>query len=268
MTGRMRRLWPSLAIWLGGLDAESQDGIRERWRLVLFGVDKVYAEQAVQLLAASPDDPWPYPGDKERAAAIVAAKASEIRRAKAASVRETQQVSKPKRGEYRSDGLWMRFVRRLADDGRHDAECAEHRRAKGRCRPGCPVPLALAAELAAEPCGLKEDQQRFDCPICRDSGYVSCLKSREIARIATTRRVHVGAGAYSLRCTCRHGCAKQRDERFPDFDRDRDIPINQNPREIVTACVALVEQLQDAASRVDSEGRVSAFDAFNAAGVT
>lgn len=261
MTGRMRRLWPSLAIWLGGLDAESQDGIRERWRLVLFGVDKVYAEQAVQLLATSPDDPWPYPGDKERAAAIVAAKASEIRRAKAASVREAQQVARPKRGEYRSDGLWARFLRAIAEDGRHDEDCVEHRRAKGRCRPGCRVPLTIAAELSAEPCGLKEDQQRFDCSICRDSGYVSCLKAREVARIATTRRVLAGAATYALRCTCRH--AKQRDERYPDFDRNRDIPINQSPREIVTACVALVEQLQDAASRVDSEGRVSAFEAWN-----
>lgn len=264
----MRRLWPSLAIWLGGLDAESQDGIRERWRMVLFNVDKVYAEQAVQLLATSADDPWPYHGDKERAAAIVAAKASEIRRAKAASVRDAQQTPKPKRGEYRSDGLWARFMRRLSEDACHDEDCVEHRRARGRCRPGCLVPQQIAAALAAEPCGLKEDQQRFDCQICRDSGYVSCLKAREVARIAVTRAVHVGAACYSLRCTCRYGTAKTRDDRFPDFDRDRDVPVNQDPREIVTACVALVEQLQDAASRVDSEGRVSAFDAFNAAGVT
>jgi hypothetical protein len=70
--------FPSLRQWFEGLDESSQAGIRDRWRMILLPCDKIAIEDAIGELSKSLDDPWPYDRDRERAAAIIAAKAREI----------------------------------------------------------------------------------------------------------------------------------------------------------------------------------------------
>ncbi len=199
VTRRMRSLWPSLGAWMASLDEDAQNGIRERWRLCLLPLDRSACEDAVQSLAASGDDPWPYPSDKERAAAIVA--------------------------ELARKAAWSK---RMSD------------------------------------VRLKEDQQRFGCHVCRDTGMVSCYRSRDVYWISRLRRLPTFANTYTMRCSCR-AAQKPHEPDGCDYDRNRDVAYHQSEANVISDAVAIYKRIEEDATRVDSDGRVAAFDAFNLA---
>ncbi len=210
---RMFTLWPSLAEWFARLepakerDADGrevdpevnpQEGIRERWRLCLMPLDRSACEDAIKSLAAGGEDPWPYPSDKERAAAIVA--------------------------DLARRSSW---TKRMAD------------------------------------VRLKEDQQRFYCLACRDTGEVSCYRAKEVYWIAKLQRLPYFARSYAARCSCRAGQQIKVDSMGREYDPELDVARDLPPKEIITTCVAIVERIEEHASRVGADGRVAAFDAFN-----
>ncbi len=198
ITKRLFAMWPCLGDWFAMLEPEAQGGIKERWRLALMPADKASVDESIVQLAASGDDPWPYPSDKERAAAIVASMASKA--------------------------AWLK---RMAD------------------------------------VRLKEDQQRFYCLACRDTGEVSCYRAKEVYWIAKLQRLPYFARSYAARCSCRAGQQIKVDSMGREYDPELDVARDLPPKEIITTCVAIVERIEGNASRVGSDGRVAAFDAFN-----
>lgn len=195
---RIFALWPSLADWFAALAPEAQGGIKERWRLALMPADKASVDESIVQLASGGEDPWPYPSDKERAAAIVAGMAGKA--------------------------AWLR---RMAD------------------------------------VRLKEDQQRFYCLACRDTGEVSCYRAKEVYWIAKLRKLPHFANTYAARCSCRAGQQIKVDSMGREYDPELDVARDLPPKEIITTCVAIVERIEEQAARVGADGRVVAFDAFN-----
>lgn len=170
ITSRMRSLWPSLHEWWQSLKQANPEalgsgadflaGIRERWRLALLTVSLSDAEEAVKALAANPEDPWPFPSDKERAAAVVAAKAREIARDRAKAERERKeratlaemrpQVPKGK-DDFPAGQLLAVILRKInaAPIEEHSPECGAGRKERGRCLCGCPVVKRVASDVLA-----------------------------------------------------------------------------------------------------------------------
>lgn len=257
VTSRMRRLWPSLGAWMAGLDAESQEGIRERWRMSLLRVAADSANAAIDELAAGESDPWPFPSDKERAAAIVCGIVKRKRESSDLSEHDHLGMRRPKRSDgYRSDGTYARILDAIAKDDRHSDECREGWKVRGRCLPTCQVPGLVGAEIGAEDVGLREDAQRFDCALCRDTGYVSCLRHNQVAEVAHTHVVPIVMRTYSARCGCSYGQSKANREQYREFDAGLDVPALQAKRALVASCVAFAEAIA-------KRGRVPSFDEWN-----
>lgn len=98
---RMAATFPSLIDWFNGLDGKDahgvpvadrtrRNGVRARWRAALMPVEYQDALTALERIAASPEDYWPNPSDRERAGAIVAAEAGKIASARMESERTAQ----------------------------------------------------------------------------------------------------------------------------------------------------------------------------------
>ena len=258
---RMAELFPSLNQWVGALSDTHQQAIRHRWRTSLAQCEYDDAQEALDTLATSPDDPWPYPADRERAGAIVARLARERAGARLDAAR-SQELTKPRRrGEYSGTGIYSRVMAAIAADSRHTPECATYRAERSRCHPACPVPRLVGLELSRDESGLAEDRQAFGCPLCRDTGAVSCLAAADISETVRTGRVPRVRRTYSLPCTCSRGDVVLRQNEAAGkrdvYDSSRDVRSDVPDAEIVTQCRALVE----------SEGgrRVEAFDSWNSA---
>jgi hypothetical protein len=263
VTRRMRSLWPSLGSWMASLDEEAQEGIRERWRMALLPIDKNAAEHAIGDLAKMDVDHWPYPSDKERAAAIVAAKAREIARATASASRyDAPEYVKPRKGQYKADGTFGRILAKINADERHTDECQRFRKSRGRCHPSCPVPGLVGKEVAASLDDMRQDQQRFGCHVCRDTGWVSCYRSRDVYWIAKLRRLPVCAETYAMRCSCR-AAQKPREPDGRDYDRNRDVAYHQLAQNVISDAVSIYSRIEDDATRVDGDGRIVGFDLHN-----
>ena len=125
-----------------------RNAIKQRWANVMRSVDLKDALDALDVLGAKAVDPWPYPADKERAAAIVAEAASAKRRAAAAYHDDPD----ARKGRYQPTGAYSimgRIIRAIETDERHDEECQQHRALRRRCRLGCEVPRMVADEMLA-----------------------------------------------------------------------------------------------------------------------
>lgn len=267
-------LFPSLATWADGLDPKSVDGKRttagreamnRRWLLALASYDASDVMDAIRTVATAAESPWPFPSDYERAGAILADVIRRKRNANAPPAEYDQLgLQRPKRrGAYDEQSTFGRVLREIDASTNHAPECVEHRKARGKCLPTCPVPSDVARRIAAEATNLPEDRQTFGCGICRDTGYVSCYGSRDVYWIGKLRRLPLFPRTYAVQCSCRVGQGRKSDERYATFDRSRDVPIHQPRTETITACVAIYEQFENKPRHVESDGRVNVFDQFN-----
>lgn len=258
---RIFRTFPSLATWARGLSKEQGQAIGQRWQRSLIRYEAGDVNDTIDDMAQRPESPWPKSWDMERAGAIIAAETGDriSRRQEAA---KSSASSLPKRPtNYVATGIYSRVMAAIAADGRHTPECVSYRAERGRCHPSCPVPRLVGLELSRDESGLAEDRQAFGCPLCRDSGSVSCLKACDISETVRTGRVPRVRRTYSLPCTCSRGDVVLRQNEAVGkrdvYDASRDVRSDVPDAEIVTQCRALVE----------SEGgrRVESFDAWNSA---
>lgn len=257
--------FPTLKAWCQALPDEAKTAINARWTATIGGESLRDAQDALRRASLTAESPWPFPSDYERAGAILA---DMVRRSKPApSDLDDRAMAGRRRGSaYNGDGTFSRFLRAVDEHQGHSAECRAFRVANGRCLPTCPVPGEVGRSFAVEALGLQEDRQRFDCTVCRDSGFVSCYRAKDVYWIAKLRRLPSSANPYSVRCNCRTGQSRNEDERYEDYDRELDVAINMTAAEVVTTCVAIYERIEERNKVRDSEGRVGIFDEFNDAG--
>lgn len=260
---RLKKLFPAIMQWFATLDETNVEGIRERWRKCLKDVPYDAAAAAVERLATASTDPWPFPGDKERAAAIVAETARKMFPARFDQSEQDQLgMRKPhRRDSYKGTGTFAKICRAIEEHPDHSDECRAFRMTHDRCLKDCPVPELVAREMAHEPCNLPPDNRRFDCAECRDTGYVSCLKHGQVSEACKTRRKPLVMLTYSARCTCRHGRDKLNQEHWREFDSGLDVPVSHDEKRLVASCVAFVEAYEN-------RNRTSEFDQFNERGVS
>ncbi len=268
---RMFAVFPSLAEWGRWLDgAETlvdektkvtatvphrtqktvRNAIKQRWALALRSVGLQEALDALDALAAKPDDPWPYPGDKERAGAIVA---EEARRKRPRESSPEARVVRTRGGDDFAAGTVFRKILRAIDaDERHDDECRRHRSLLGRCRRGCPVPGLVAAELIAADTTTDDERNlpRYRCRWCEDRGVVTILQVSSIRAVAKTGST-AGLRTWAKRCTC----SQRPDDWLEVLDESRDVPETLPRAELIVRCRAWVE--------CDGVPRVAAFDRWN-----
>ena len=262
-----RRIWatfPDLFAWAGSLNAEQKAATARRWELSLSRFEAEAVHATIDVLAIDDASPWSEYGDKERAGAILARMTGD-RLAKLAEAKDSPAKNLPaKPTHYTGTGVMARVLHAIATDMRHVKGCSEFRAEFGRCVKGCPVPSLVGADLSREDVGLEADAQRFNCPLCRDTGFVSCLKSADIVATIRTGKPPTVREGYSMLCTCSRGDRLsnqgQREGKKPleRFDSSRDVRTLLGPAEIVTTCQALRETW--------GGRRNVGFDAFNAAG--
>lgn len=261
---RIFRMFPSVAAWGARLSAESKQAVGQRWEAALSRYEAADVNDTIDLLAAQPDSPWPFSSDYERIGAIIARETGD-RIAQARDRATSPAASLPPRATgYTSTGIMSRVSAAIEADGRHSDECLAHRQAYDRCLPECPVRGVVGRELGAEDVGLQPDGQRFDCPLCRDTGAVSCLAATEIVATVRTGLAPAVPRTYSAYCSCQRGQRREEcDTRSGRpggvrYDAERDVRAFASEAEIVTTCRALVETW--------GGRRNSGFDAFNRAG--
>ena len=171
---------PSLTQWFEGMSMQSQNGINMRWFQRLAECDYNAALAAMEAIIDDPADLMRYPTDKE----LLAVKVADICSRQRSRESEAERVNSIVRrvNHNASNGgthpsIFAEVMRAIADDDRHDAECQEHRRARGRCRQGCPVPRLVAAEINARYPVEGNDRVPYKCEMCEGSGLVTILKT-------------------------------------------------------------------------------------------
>lgn len=259
-----RRIWdtfPDLCVWATSLNAGQKAATSRRWEQSLVRLNAEDVHITIDALAIDDASPWPEYGDKERAGAILA-KLTGDRIAKAKESRESPNDALPPRpANYQGAGIMGRVLNAIATDARHVKGCAEFRAEFGRCVKGCPVPALIGSELSREDAGLEADAQRFNCPLCRDTGFVSCLAAADIVTTIRTGQVPRVRETYSMACGCsvgqRLGQQGQREGKRPvePYDASRDVLALASDAEIVTTCQEMRETW--------GGRRNAAFDAFN-----
>jgi hypothetical protein len=259
---KLARTFPALRQWFDSLDEIGQAGLRERWGLILLPLEKIAIEDAIGELAKAVDDPWPFDRDKERAAAIVADKSRAIaldrERAKRSAVLSTPESPTPRKvrqshANERTDTITANIGALIEADTRHDAECVSHRKAKGRCRPGCEVPRLIAREYCERTEHLHEygAEPRYKCHLCRDTGAVSIVSPEVVAEYASAGRItHPQTSA--VRCTCAAGEFRKWLARLDDRQHVRLDLYDE------AGTVAKCQRLANGGGR-----REAAFDKFN-----
>lgn len=265
--------FPSLKDWAGGLDGldesgrqvacrDKRDAMGKRWTMTLLDVEVDDALRAVDEIARSENDPWPYSSDKERAAAIVASKARSFASARS-EARRSASVSIGRRSVANAGlGIMARLEAAVAASGQHDEACQRHRQAKGRCRPGCGVTEAIAREIAAEDVGLEDDRAIYDCPHCRDSGQVEVMYPADVLAVASGADPAQFTRATTARCSCRLGQMRERGmqpgEKWGRFDPELHVNARRSRQQVRLDCSAIAD-----AYRRMTDKRVAMFDAFN-----
>ena len=109
----------------------------------------------------------------------------------------------------------------------------------------------LAAEIAVkkrssawEAIKNGEDGPRYDCHLCRDTGYVQCMKSTFIAIAYREKRITTVGPTYATFCSCQKG--RDRADRdlsmglkCVDYDPCRDVWVDQPADGILSTIRAL-----------------------------
>ena len=161
-----------MRIWLAGaganaLDQTGREGIMARWGRIFAHADLEDCLAALDELGSEPVDPWPFPGDKERIAAIICDRAGAIRTRRRSAAAAARARTSADAALTRSPiglvgvaaGIMARVKKAIQADTRHVEGCDEYRFAhEGRCLPECPVPRLVGRELAGEESGLPEDR--------------------------------------------------------------------------------------------------------------
>ena len=273
------RVFPSLLSWFLSLDGVDDDGkpkvasvvrdaMRQRWRACLESVTLGDALAAIDGLAREACDPWPYPGDKERAAAIIAKRAQEI-------ADERAQREQAVRRAAEAAVLSRSAAKRVASAPLAFGRISERLRAKlGECRDAHPdaneeqVVRLAAAQLTEEldrTDPLEPDGARYECGICRDDGRVSVLLPEYVAGVAAeVIDPWLDVQTADCRCVCRRGQARADGPRaigWAAFNGDRHVVAWRGKRQMIADAKAVMA----ARSAGEKQQRFAAFDEFNSA---
>ena len=205
---RLQNMFPEIARFLQSLEPLEFQAMTRRYKACLQSTPLQLANDVLDDFATQAESPWGGYGDKERAAAIIAKEVS--RREYAAKDHEANQAKIIRRGRKQdvSTGIFGRILSAIDADERHDDDCNQHRKEKGRCRRGCPVPRMVARELLADEDASGEIDAGI-CKHCPGSGVASCLYpecfTREFLAGGPLERIRT----YSTACHCSEGVKKQ-----------------------------------------------------------
>ena len=217
---KLGRVFPSLSTWFQALDGLSEGGapvkataireaMRQRWRDCLAGTALTDALSAIDGLAREASDPWPWPADKERAAAIIAARARGI-------ADERYRADELRQIAANGPGFARGASRRTESTPLTIGRISERLRGKiGDCRAEHPdaderqIVRMAAARLVEEldrTDPIEPDGARYECCICRDDGRVSVLLPEYVAGVAAeVIDPWLDVQTADCRCVCRRG---------------------------------------------------------------
>jgi hypothetical protein len=200
---------PSLTQWFEGMSMQSQNGINMRWFQRLAECDYNAALAAMEAIIDDPADLMRYPTDKELLAVKVADICSRQRSRESEAERVNSIVPRKKMRRTSGDGtpvgLAGELFQAIADDHRHDVECQEHRRARGRCRQGCPVPRLVAAEINARYPVDGNDRVPYKCEMCCGSGLLTVLNTACLTPEFVERGETIYRQKAAVACKCSDG---------------------------------------------------------------
>lgn len=205
---RLQSMFPEVARFFESLEDQERAAMTRRYMACLRSTPLQLANDVLDDFATRAESPWGGYGDKERAAAIIAKEVS--RREYAAKDHEANQAKIIRRGRKQdvSTGIFGRILSSIDADERHDDACNQHRKEKGRCRRGCPVPRMVARELLADE-DAPGEIDAGNCKHCPGSGIASCLYpecfTSEFLAGGPLERIRT----YSTACHCTEGVKKQ-----------------------------------------------------------
>lgn len=240
-------VFPAIAAWWSRLDERTRSAMERRNVACLIDCDYADAVAVVAELAKDAIDPWPYDGDKERAAAIIAKAANERRRERKERERGPSSIMQ--------SGAYAR-PRGVASLWEQADRLAKYRASVEWTQDG-------DADLIAELMGPEEiEDRRFwvSCRECFDTGSIVVLSSIRWVRpwlgIGEPHIVHTTAAAA---CQCSAGDPwRKRKLPLPDFDKTAHVKIPLGATSKTAAEVFTEWQRTTAASK-----RIGSFDAYN-----
>ena len=276
---KLGRVFPSLSTWFQALDGLSEGGapvkataireaMRQRWRDCLAGTALTDALSAIDGLAREASDPWPWPADKERAAAIIAARARGI-------ADERYRADELRQIAANGPGFASGASRRTESTPLTIGRISERLRGKiGDCRAEHPdaderqIVRMAAARLVEEldrTDPIEPDGARYECGICRDDGRVSVLLPEYVAGVAAeVIDPWLDVQTADCRCVCRRGQARADGPRaigWAAFNGDRHVVAWRGKRQMIADAKAVMA----ARSAGEKQQRFAAFDEFNSA---
>lgn len=205
---RLQAMFPEVARFFESLEDQERAAMTRRYMACLRSTPLELANEVLDDFATRAESPWGGYGDKERAAAIIAKEVS--RREYAAKDHENNRftIIRQRRKADINTGIFGRILSGIDADERHDEACNQHRKEKGRCRRGCPVPRMVARELLADEDMPTTDEQPI-CRHCPGSGVASCLYPEcftlEFLNGGPLERIRT----YATACHCSEGVKKQ-----------------------------------------------------------
>ena len=238
--------FPSIATWWLKLDDRQRQAMERRNTACLIDCDYGDVLAVLADLGRSPVDPWPYDADKERAAAIIAQRANQMRSDRKQTERTRHDIDSVdrtgKRYKRPSDlqTMWdaaEELVKLKASDGWTDEQTADW----------------LAAKY---PSDESDRRERYECAACLDTGLITCLST---IRWIDQRTIHATSAAA---CHCQRGVVfsnrHEADKRLPAYDEAKHVkmPVGCSGSQAARTLRTWLE-------RHAAERRVGSFDDFN-----
>lgn len=150
--------------------------------------------------------------------------------------------------------LFGRILAATEVDDRHDEACRQHRRERGRCRKGCPVPQLVGREILATMPSVDTPASPTACPHCPGNGIAVCIDRSCITKAFLAGAPLPGMRTYATACICAEGRRRQTQHLpgQPDmafwrtFSLTSDIWVcGQSEHQIRTQAKALMEHIQE-----------------------
>lgn len=104
--------------------------------------------------------------------------------------------------------LFGRILAATEVDDRHDEACRQHRREKGRCRKGCPVPQLVGREILATMPQIGTTASN-DCKHCPGNGIALCIEHSCLTRGFLAGQPLASFRTYATACLCAEGRRRQ-----------------------------------------------------------
>lgn len=153
-----------------------------------------------------------------------------------------------------AQSIFGRILAAIEVDERHDEACCQHRRERGRCRKGCPVPQMVGREILDTLPPVESAAPSPGCSHCPGNGIAVCIDRSCITREFLAGAPLASFRTYATACICAEGGRRQAQHLpgQPDmsfwrtFSLTSDIWIhNQSEHQIRVQAKALIEHIRD-----------------------